>query len=100
MPNLKNRNVTRIPDVLYHWRTIKGSTAASPSGKDYTHNAGLRAVSDYLAAHHPGAQVVEGPLSNSYRTKRSEERRVGKECRQRLSSPYEKKKKQEQGNTV
>lgn len=69
MPYLSNRNVTRIPDVLYHWRTIKGSTAASPSGKDYTHNAGLRAVSDYLVAHHPGAQVVEGPLSNSYRTK-------------------------------
>lgn len=68
MPYLTAGNVTRIPDVLYHWRMIKGSTAASSSGKTYTSDAGMRAVTDYLSAHYPGAKVVSGPLPNSYRT--------------------------------
>ena len=66
MPHLDSGNVVHICDVLYHHRRrIEG--AASAPDKDYTNEAGLRAVADYLAANYSTAKAVEGQSPNSYR---------------------------------
>jgi len=40
----KAGKVAHVPKVLYHWRSIPGSTAASVSSKDYVIDAGVRAL--------------------------------------------------------
>lgn len=45
---LKPHEIGHIPQVLYHWRAISGSTARGVGEKDYAGNAGLRAVRDHL----------------------------------------------------
>lgn len=40
--------IGHIPRVLYHWRSIEGSTARAVAEKDYAGAAGLRAVRDHL----------------------------------------------------
>lgn len=42
-------NVVHVPYVLYHWRSIEGSTALAVSEKSYVVDAGRRAVADHLA---------------------------------------------------
>lgn len=43
------RHVVHVPDVLYHWRAIPGSTAQDGRSKPYSFAAGQRAVEDALA---------------------------------------------------
>lgn len=50
--------VVHIPHVLYHWRTIEGSTAISVGEKPYAVEAGVRAIRDHLAALGVEADVV------------------------------------------
>ncbi|MCX2780159.1 glycosyltransferase family 2 protein [Microbulbifer thermotolerans] len=69
MPYLDARNVVHIPEILYHWRAIEGSTAQSSSSKDYAAEAGLRAVGDYLQAAWSGATVEPGTAPNTYRVR-------------------------------
>lgn len=64
---LQPEQIIHIPRVLYHWRAGEGSTALSSSEKDYTTQAGLAAVKDYLAQEAPGAEVEEGTYPNTYR---------------------------------
>ena len=59
--------VVHVPRVLYHWRAGKGSTALNSGEKDYTSQAGLKAVQDYLAEHYAHASVSLGSLPNTYR---------------------------------
>ncbi len=40
--------IIHIPEVLYHWRSIQGSTAADIDEKDYAHEAGGKAISSAL----------------------------------------------------
>jgi O-antigen biosynthesis protein len=40
--------IRHLPRVLYHWRRHSGSTAASAASKPYTHDAGHRALQEYL----------------------------------------------------
>ncbi|WP_258313558.1 glycosyltransferase [Paenibacillus sp. tmac-D7] len=42
------QNIYHIPKVLYHWREIPESTASGSSAKNYTHEAGLRALEEAL----------------------------------------------------
>lgn len=42
----KARSVEHIPDVLYHWRAIAGSTAVSGDAKPHSFVAGVRAVEE------------------------------------------------------
>ena len=42
------QEIHHIPKVLYHWRTIEGSTAADPSAKEYAYVAGQRALQDAM----------------------------------------------------
>jgi GT2 family glycosyltransferase len=40
--------IRHIPHVLYHWRSIPGSTASSNDSKPYAWEAGARAISEHL----------------------------------------------------
>lgn len=42
------KKVEHIPKILYHWRTIPGSTASSMDNKDYVVDAAIRALEEHL----------------------------------------------------
>ena len=42
------RKVSHVPQVLYHWRTHKESTADNPASKMYAFEAGKRAIETHL----------------------------------------------------
>lgn len=44
----KARKVAHIPEILYHWRTHKASTADNPASKMYAFEAGKRAIEAHL----------------------------------------------------
>lgn len=46
--HLHPRQIVHIPRVLYHWRTLPGSTALGGGEKPYAQSAGERALTDYL----------------------------------------------------
>lgn len=58
--------VIHIPQILYHWRAIPGSTALARDAKDYATPAGVRAVEEHLGRCHPGARA-EGLPHGHYR---------------------------------
>jgi glycosyltransferase involved in cell wall biosynthesis len=64
---VKDWEVVHIPKVLYHWRTLKGSTARQASEKSYTSDAGIKALADYLAQTAAPAHVERGRVPNTYR---------------------------------
>lgn len=41
------RNIAHIPEVLYHWRIVTGSTAGDANAKPYTVDSGRRAVAEH-----------------------------------------------------
>lgn len=43
------RKILHVPEVLYHWRTHKASTADNPASKMYAFEAGKRAIEAHLA---------------------------------------------------
>lgn len=50
--------VVHIPEILYHWRAVQGSTALGSGAKDYAAAAGARAVAEHLERMQTGAAVV------------------------------------------
>lgn len=66
---LQAEQIRHVPEVLYHWRAIEGSTALHSDQKDYTNSAGLRAVSSYLESKNISAEVLAGAVPNSYRVR-------------------------------
>lgn len=60
--------VRHIPQVLYHWRAISGSTAVDADAKPYAQQAAHRAVSDHLRHTDPGASCVATSSAGLYRT--------------------------------
>lgn len=46
---LRPGQIAHIPHVLYHWRSVAGSTARAGSEKNYTHDASQRALQDHFA---------------------------------------------------
>ena len=42
------KKVGHIPEILYHWRTHKESTADNPASKMYAFEAGKRAIEAHL----------------------------------------------------
>ncbi|HJB28825.1 MAG TPA: glycosyltransferase family 2 protein [Candidatus Blautia faecavium] len=42
------REIAHIPEILYHWRTHKASTADNPASKMYAFDAGKRAIEAHL----------------------------------------------------
>ena len=55
--------IRHVPHVLYHWRSVHGSTAAATANKRYAVEAALKALRD----RHPGCAVSEGPFPTTYR---------------------------------
>jgi GT2 family glycosyltransferase len=58
--------IRHIPRVLYHWRQHPESTALNTGAKPYTQAAGLRALSEAVAARDAQAVVTPGDLPNTY----------------------------------
>ncbi|MDO4306548.1 MAG: glycosyltransferase family 2 protein [Eubacteriales bacterium] len=54
------RKVGHVPEILYHWRTHKASTADNPVSKMYAYDAGKRAVEAHLKR-----MGVEGTVSHT-----------------------------------
>ena len=63
----KARRVVHIPQVLYHWRAISGSTAHEPDAKPYAWEAGLRAVQRHLDRMGIAGRAYPGERSGTYR---------------------------------
>ena len=72
-----SREVVHIPEILYHWRTHKASTADNPASKMYAFEAGKRAIEAHLerngvkgvVSHTPdlGFYRVQYPVQKKYR---------------------------------
>ncbi|WP_444932173.1 glycosyltransferase [Microbulbifer sp. SSSA002] len=67
LPYLDATKVVHIPEILYHWRAIDGSTAQESAAKNYAAVAGLRAVGDYIQSEELKAKILPGIAPNSYR---------------------------------
>ncbi len=62
------RGIYHIPKVLYHWRTILGSTADNPVAKKYAFAAGRRAVSEHYRRIGVDATVSDTEVFGVYRS--------------------------------
>lgn len=65
----KARKVEHIPEILYHWRTHKSSTADNPASKMYAFDAGKRAVEAHLTRMGTIGVVSHTPDLGFYRVK-------------------------------
>ncbi|MHB8100033.1 MAG: glycosyltransferase [Sulfuricurvum sp.] len=63
--------IVHIPKVLYHWRKIPGSTAASFSDKSYAQKAGCVALENAMKRRGIDALVCDGKYPGTYRVKYS-----------------------------
>ena len=70
------RRVVHLPEVLYHWRAISGSTAHEPEAKPYAWEAGVRAVQRHLDRMGIAAKAHLGELPGTYRIVRSADPRL------------------------
>jgi GT2 family glycosyltransferase len=61
------KEITHIPQVLYHWRMHPQSTAANTDSKRYLIEAGRRALAQHLERMQTPASIVEGGLPGTYR---------------------------------
>jgi glycosyltransferase involved in cell wall biosynthesis len=64
---LPHTAIRHIPQVLYHWRAIEGSTATAATAKSYAQTAGLRAVQDHLNRQGTGAKACPTADPGLYR---------------------------------
>ncbi|MFT7685401.1 MAG: glycosyltransferase involved in cell wall biosynthesis [Candidatus Azotimanducaceae bacterium] len=63
----EDKNIIHIPRILYHWRATEGSTALSSDQKDYTEDAGIRALRDHFNRLGHDVSVSNGLMPNTYR---------------------------------
>jgi glycosyltransferase involved in cell wall biosynthesis len=71
------RRIVHVPDVLYHWRAVPGSTAADADAKPYAYEAARHAIQDHLdrvgikgtvqIGKAPGTYVIERELDADVR---------------------------------
>jgi GT2 family glycosyltransferase/glycosyltransferase involved in cell wall biosynthesis len=67
----RTQRIHHIAKPLYHWRAVPGSAAAQVDAKPYALEAGLRALSDHVAARHgERASVENGLLPGTFRVRR------------------------------
>jgi glycosyltransferase involved in cell wall biosynthesis len=64
------RRVLHVPEVLYHWRAVEGSTAVDIEAKPYANDAGLRAVQEHLDRVGIPGRAVAGAESGRYTVER------------------------------
>ncbi len=65
--HLDSDEIDRVDKILYHWRAIKGSTALADSEKSYAHEAGKKALQEYIESQGIQANVQDGLLPNTYK---------------------------------
>lgn len=70
------RRVVHIPEILYHWRAIVGSTARESEAKPYAWDAGVRSVQDHLRRTGVVGTVQRGDRPGTYRIVRTVDPRV------------------------
>lgn len=63
------RRVGHIPEILYHWRTHKASTADNPASKMYAFDAGKRAIEAHLQRTDTEGVVTHTPDLGFFRVK-------------------------------
>ncbi len=61
--------IVHIPRVLYHWRSLPGSTAASTDQKSFAAPAAQRAIQEELDCRRIAAQVVPGSIPGRWRVR-------------------------------
>jgi len=59
--------IAHIEKVLYHWRAAEGSTALCPEQKEYTTEAGVKALRDFFQESERITDVERGLLPNTYK---------------------------------
>lgn len=64
-----SRKVAHVPEILYHWRTHKASTADNPASKMYAYDAGKRAIEAHLKRTGTEGIVSHTPDLGFYRVK-------------------------------
>ena len=65
----KAREIVHIPEILYHWRTHRASTADNPASKMYAYEAGRRAIEEHLLRTGVQGTVSHTPDYGFYRVK-------------------------------
>ncbi|VVB50848.1 Glycosyl transferase family 2 [uncultured archaeon] len=66
----KTNSIHHIPKILYHWRTVDGSTASAAGAKSYAYVAAKKALTDYMKRNNIDGEVSDGFWTGSYRMKR------------------------------
>ncbi len=69
LERVPSETVRHIPEVLYHWRIVEGSTARGVEEKGYAVDAGLRALGEHLDRTRPGARAEALPDVPYYRVR-------------------------------
>ena len=59
--------IGHIEKILYHWRATDGSTAYASGEKDYAHDAGKKALQDFIDSQNIDAYVRDGLLPSTYK---------------------------------
>ncbi len=65
----KTNRIEHIPDVLYSWRKIPGSTASEYSDKVYAQDTTIKALQDSLKRKNLKGDVYQGLFPGSFRVK-------------------------------
>jgi O-antigen biosynthesis protein len=63
--HLRVDQIVHIPRVLYHWRKIAGSLAATSEAKNYAHDSARRAIREHLRRCKIKAEVVPSPENSA-----------------------------------
>lgn len=64
---INSDNIIHIAKVLYHWRTIPGSTALNSDEKSYTSDAGVKALNDHFKCLNKKVKIQSGLVNNTYK---------------------------------
>nr|NNM89685.1 glycosyltransferase [Bacilli bacterium] len=62
--------IVHVPQILYHWRKVPGSTAASFDAKSYAQDAGQKAVKEALLRRQTPGVVLDTGYPGHYRVRR------------------------------
>ncbi len=65
----QTKNIYHIPDILYSWRKIPGSTAAVYSVKNYCNQASIKSLTDALDRRNIAGKAENGLVEGTFRTK-------------------------------
>lgn len=65
----KTQNVFHVPEVLYHWRKVGGSTARLAGAKGYSSDAGKKALQQHLERCGIKGRVENARVANRYRVR-------------------------------